>query len=208
MGDRNFSSSPRFGFVTDLAPTSRDHQHVDLGSDTFVLSAKGQPLRFTPLEKKFLVALDECHDLNIAAERIGKTLDWAHLFFRKPKIFEWMTKIGQEESARQGMTIRWLRAQLMAVYLGRETYWEGECSTCHVKQKSWIEPDDLKGVLSSDCLACKAPVLMNEMTIPVKKDRQQMVALQELSARIDPKVERVSHEFSDENFVFRAKESD
>lgn len=194
--------------MTDLSPISPDHQHLDVGRDTFALSANGVPLRFSPQEKKFLIALDETHSLDKACERVGKPVEWAKTFFKRPKIYEWMTKIAAEESAKSGMTIRWIRSQMMAVYLGKETWWEGECATCHVKQKSWIEPEDDKGVLSAPCLACQSPVLMNQVDNPIRKDRQQMVALQELASRVDPKIERISHEFTGEEFIFSAKESD
>lgn len=192
--------------MSDLAPSSPDHQHLEVGRDTFVLSSTGSPIRFSPIEKKFLVALDKTHDLQLAAEDVGKDLAWANSFFRKPKIHEWMTKIAQEQAAQSGMTVRWVRGQFLAVIRGKEVWWEGECSTCHVKQKTWIEPDDNLGTLSAPCLACAKPVLMNQIEHPVRMDRQQMVALQELASRIDPKVERISHEFSDENFVFQAKD--
>lgn len=192
--------------MPDLSPTSREHLHTDIGTDTFVLSPSGTPIRFTPLEKKFLVALDQTHNLSHACDLVQKSEDWAKMFFRKPKIHEWMTKLAQEQAAKSGMTVNWIRGTLLAVIRGKETFWEGECGLCHVKQKTWLIPNDDKGVLTEPCLACDSTVLMNEVSIPIKMDRQQMVALQELSARIDPKVERISHEFSDETFSFQAKE--
>lgn len=191
--------------MTDLSPTSLEHRHLDVGKDTFALSANGVPLRFTPLEKRFLVALDKHHDLQAAVDEIGKDINWANGFFKKPKIYEWMTKIAQEESAAKGMTVRWGRAMLMAVIRGKETYWEGECGTCHVKQKTWLEPDDDKGILTAPCLACQQPILMNVQERPMKLDRQQMVALQELLARTDPKTERIQVQSSDEDFIFKAQ---
>lgn len=194
--------------MTDLSPTSQDHAHRDFGRDTFALSATGTPIRFTPLEKSFLLALDQTHSLELAASKVGKDLEWAGKFFKRPKIYEWMTKVAQEESARQGMTVRWYRAQLLSVVRGRETWWEGECATCHVKNKTWIEPNDEKGVLTAACLACQSPVLMNLMERPVIMDRQQMTALQELGSRIDPKIERVSHEFTSDEFIFKPRDGE
>lgn len=192
--------------MSDLSPTSPEHTHQDLGRDTFVLSPSGTPIRFTPIEKKFLVALDQSHDLSQASAEVGRSLDWAKAFFKKPKIHEWMTKLAQEQAAKSGMTVNWIRATLLGVIRGKEIYWEGTCATCQIKQKTWLMPDDEKGVLTQPCLACESPVLMNEVVVPIKMDRQQMVALQELASRVDPKVERISHEFSDDNFIFQAKE--
>lgn len=192
--------------MSELSPNSPEHQHLDVGRDTFVLSPSGTPIRFRPLEKKFLVELDKSHNLKEAAEAIGKKESWAIAFFKRPKVNEWMTKIAQEQAAKSGMTVAWGRSMLMAVIRGKETFWEGECGQCHVPQKTWLMPDDEKGVLTEPCLACGQSVLMNEMTRPVRLDRQQMVALQELLARTDPKTERISHEFTNENYVFEAKE--
>lgn len=188
--------------MTELSPQSQDHQHKDIGRDTFVLSANGTPIRFRPTEKLFLIALDETHNIEIAAERAGKDLDWAKNFFKRPKIQEWMSLVAKQQSAITGMTIGWLRSEMASVYYGFKVWWEGDCELCHVKQKSWIEPED-DGTFP--CLACQHPVKMSEQKEIVKKDRQQMVALQELSSRIDPKVERISHEFSAETFNFTAQ---
>lgn len=192
----------------ELSPQSSQHTHgsIDVGRDTYVLTGDGAALRFTSIEKKFLLALDKTHDVQAAVKFIGKPLEWAEAFFKRPKIRQWMSKVAQEESARQGMTIRWLRAQLLAIYIGREVWWEGECSRCHTHQKTWIEPDDAKGVLSAECLACQAPVLMNQIERRFEKSRTQMQALQELANRIDPKIERIQVEATDDQFIFKTQE--
>jgi hypothetical protein len=192
--------------MTDLAPTSPEHQHTDIGSTTFVLSSQGTPLPFRPQEKRFLTAFDKTHNLEKACEEIGKPVAWGVAFFNRPKIHEWLTLIAAQAAAKNGMTVQWWFSMMLSVVLGKQTWWEGQCSTCKVKAKSYLEPDDDKGVLSSKCLACNAPVLMNLTEKPMKLDRQQMTALQELGSRISPKIERISHEFSDESYIFQPKE--
>lgn len=192
--------------MTDLSPISPEHQHADIGSTTFVISSDGTPLPFRPQEKRFLTAFDETHDLAKACERVGKSVDWGVAFFNRPKIHEWLTLIAAQAAVRNGLTQQWCMAEAMAIIQGHRIWWEGQCATCKVKAKSHLEPDDDKGVLSSKCLACGSPVLMNEVVEPVKKDRQQTAMLQEVMARVWPKVERISHEFSDENFIFKAQE--
>lgn len=149
------------------------------------------------------MVLDETHQLDKAAEAVGKDISWANAFFKRPKIQEWMSYIAKQQAAVSGMTIGWIRAEMMSVYLGYKLFWEGECSLCHVKQKSWVEPEDDSTL---PCLACQTPVQMQEIREPIKKDRQQALMLQEMANRIDPKIERVQHEFSSEQFHFKAQE--
>lgn len=189
--------------MSELSPLS--HKHINVGTDTYVQGPSG-PIRFTPSEKAFLVAFDSTHDPVKAAEAIGKEAEWGLAFFKKPKVAEWASKIAAEESAKQGMSIRWVRHEMMSVYLGKYVWWEGECSTCHVKVKTYTEPESDKGVLMESCYACSMPVLMNRHEEPCTKDRQQMVALQEIASRVDPKIERVQHEFESAEYVFLARE--
>lgn len=191
--------------LTPLSPSS--HPHTDLGSSTFVLSSQGTPLAFRPQEKRFLTAFDETHDLAKACEQIGKPVEWGMAFFNRPKVHEWLTLVASQAAAKNGMTVQWWFSMMLSVVNGRQMWWEGECGTCKVKLKTFLEPDDAKGVPSMSCLTCGSTVLMNTIEKPLRLDRQQMTALQELGARIVPKIERISHEFSDDTFVFKSQES-
>lgn len=192
--------------MSELSPIGGEHKHLDIGSDTFVIGPDGTPLRFQPQEKNFLAALDKTHSLELAAQAIGKSVEWAHAFFNRPKISAWSTHVAAQVAAKNGMTQHWWYAMMLAVVRGKMTWWEGECATCHVKQKTYLEPGDAKGISSAKCLGCGSDVLMNLTEQVIRLDRQQMTALQELGARIAPKIERISHEFTGETFEFTARD--
>lgn len=187
--------------MAELSPQRSGTRSVAFGNDTYALTADGRAIRFTSQEKAFLVALDQTHNPEEAAASIGKDASWALAFFRKPKIHEWITQVAAEEAARQGMTVRWWFNFAKNGMRGKEEFWEGECSTCHLKQKSFLEPDEAV----APCLACEAPVLMNLVEKPVKLTREQVVIWQEVGSRLVPKIERIQHEFESTSFVFKTQ---
>lgn len=165
----------------------------------------GRVFHFTVKEEAFLVALSQVHDMQKAAESIGKDLQWAQAFFKKPKNREWVSLKARQHAARTGTTQEWWYAFGRAVLAGKFEYWEGACSTCDIKLRTYMQPEEQAGVPAIPCDVCGAPVLMNKTEIPVKPTREQIVVWQELGARAVPKIERIQHEFTDETYSFKAQ---
>jgi hypothetical protein len=187
----------------DIAP-SNDPQSIEIPGEVIAAGEDGKVFPFSATEDKFLVALSDTHDIGQAAEKIGKDMAWAARFFRKPKNREWISLKSRQHAAKSGTTQEWFYAYGRAVLAGKFEWWDGVCTSCGCKVKTYIEPMNERTL---DCYLCTAPVLMTKQEILIKPTREQITVWQELGQRCSPKIERVSHEFVDSEFMFVARNS-
>lgn len=183
---------------------SSDPTSIEIPGEVIAAGEDGKVFPFSALEDKFLVALSETHDIQLAAEKIGKSMEWAARFFRKPKNREWISLKSRQHAAKSGTTVEWWYAFGRSVLAGKFEWWEGVCSSCGCKVKTYLEPMNER---TMDCYLCTAPVLMTAKEIKIAPTREQITVWQELGARCVPKIERIQHEFTDADFIFTARNS-
>lgn len=190
--------------MSDFSP-SGDPTALEIPGEVIAAGEDGKVFPFTPTEDRFLVALSDSHDIGTAAEKIGKDMAWVSRFFKKPKNREWISLKSRQHAAKSGTTQEWWYSYGRAVLAGKFEWWEGVCSTCSCKVKTYLEPMNER---TMDCYLCTAPVLMTRQEIAIKPTREQITVWSELGARAVPKIERVQHEFTDSEFLFSARSSE
>jgi hypothetical protein len=183
---------------------SNDPTSIEIPGEVIAAGEDGKVFPFTVLEDRFLVALSESHDITKAADAIGKDMEWAKRFFKRPKNREWISLKSRQHAAKSGTTMEWWYSYGRAVLAGKFEWWEGVCSSCSCKVKTYLEPMNES---TMGCYLCSAPVLMTRHEIPIKPSREQITVWSELGARAVPKIERVQHEFTDADFIFTARGS-
>ena len=187
----------------DAAP-SQDPTSIELPGEVIAAGEDGKVFPFSPTEDKFLVALSETKNIEQAVEKIGKDMKWAQRFFAKPKNREWISLKARQHAAKSGTTQEWWYSYGRAVLAGKFEWWEGVCSSCGCKVKTYLEPLNER---TTPCYLCQAAVLMTRQEIPIKPSREQIQVWSELGARAVPKIERIQHEFTDSEFLFVARNS-
>lgn len=187
------------GSGMDVSP-GNDPRSIEIPGEVVASGEDGRIYPFSVLEDRFLTALSELHDVGLASERVGKDLEWAGRFFRKPKVREWLTLKARQHASKSGTTTEWWYSYGRSVLAGKMDWWDGVCAECSCEVRTYLEPMNAK---TMGCYLCNSPVLMTRHEQAVKPTREQIVVWSELGARAVPKIERVQHEFTDDTFVFK-----
>lgn len=183
-----------------------------VGNDVFFPPWKvsGQDFHFNYDQTRFMYFLQENHgDIDRACRLIGKPIDWATKFIASRKFREFRNAKIAEASVRNGLGEWWWEYGVDGAKGYRECY-EAHCSLCKGKSlyrvtEAEMTRDDEMG-LHFKCKTCLQDVDAEYKREDVKPTREQVQFWSELGNRLAPKIERVQHSFTDENFVFTSGE--
>jgi hypothetical protein len=167
----------------------------------------GKVFHFNAVQTRFLYALQtNGGDVEKAALCCGKEVAWAQRFLASRKFKDFRNAKLASMSVRNGDLVEeWWKYGRDGMKGSREHY-ESVCHMCHEKNEYSVPEvemtrnDDMK--LNVSCKVCLQPVVP-ELKIEIfKPSREQVQFWSELGNRLSPKIERVQHQFSSENFSF------
>lgn len=189
---------------------AQDPNALVIGDKVFVqgLSAGGKLFVFTRHQMQFLLALQKLKSPEAAAISVNQTEDWAKKFLSSRKFKSYVANKMQEFSVKNGMTVEWWMQFGKWLADGKKTYFEGVCAYCadavqfSPYEAEVFRQDDM--TFAAECPLCFKPILLKEITEPFHPTREMVEGWKEVGSRILPKVERVHHEFSKEEFTFEA----
>lgn len=75
---------------------------------------------FTPIQSRFLAALMEKKSLDLAADAVGRSVQWCKDFMNEPNTIDYMNDIIEEEAIAKGLVPRWFFNQLYKVWNGQK----------------------------------------------------------------------------------------
>lgn len=184
-----------------------------IGDQVFfqALFADARPFVFTKAQMEFLFSLQETKSIETACAVVNKSPEWAKLFLSSRKFRTFRNAKLQEASVKNGITIEWWYQFGKEISQGYVECYSGECSMCHEKpiftvyEAESFRQDDMS--IKAQCPVCFIAIAIELKHEDFTPTREQVVAWQELGARLVPKIERVQHEFAKENFVFESSES-
>lgn len=196
-----------------LALAAGDARAIRIG-DTVLYApvmVGGKAFQFDPWQNGFLYHLQASHgDLEVACRAIGKSLDWAQKFMTTRKFREFRSAKLANAAVSNGALFEEWRETGIAGMRGYRQWWTGACALCHeenvyneVELESFRQ-DDM--TLHATCKVCFQPVLSEYHKEEFKPSREQVQFWSELGARVSPKIERISHEFSSETFQFQTED--
>jgi hypothetical protein len=190
--------------------SSKGTHALVIGNQVFVaaLFADNKPFVFTRDQMEFLLALESMKAVEAAALAVGKDEIWAKAFLSSRKFKTFLSAKMQEFSVKNGLTVEWWYAYGKAVTAGKREWYEGACEfclgTCKMSdyQAESFRQDDM--TLKAECPVCFKQIHLIKKEEAFNPSREQMEAWKEFGARLIPKIERVHHQFSDEEMVFTA----
>jgi hypothetical protein len=174
-----------------------------IGEKTFYFSL--QP-------RTFIVALQTYGgDIDKACRAAGTTLEWAKKFFSTRKFREFRNAKLRALAQRSGNLVEWWWEMGLSGARGYIEWYEGSCEICHeVNKFTTTEADSFKDdnmQIKATCKVCLQPIqAVEHKKEEFKPSREQVQFWSEIGNRVSPKIERISHEFSSENFVFQTED--
>lgn len=173
---------------------------------TIGLAVSGKLFVFSPAQMDFLLSLQKLKSVDAAAIHVGKDTEWAKRFLASRKFRQYINSKMEEFSVRNGLTVEWWYQFGKWVADGQKEYYKVRCTDCPLEvtmntyEVESFRQDDM--TLEVPCPACYKPTTTTHEVEPFKPSREQVVAWQDLGARLIPKIERVHHEFTGETFSF------
>ena len=178
-----------------------------LGNQIFIapVMAGGRPFVFTRDQAYFLMALQNMKNIHAAAVSVGKDEAWADKFLSCKKFVAFRNWKLEESRAKNGITIDYLMQYMEWTMEGKKKWYEATCQCGFVDEWSIAQAercrdDDMNFV--AQCEICYRPMVLKYMEDKFEPTREQNEMWKEAAARLWPKVERVHHQFSSEEFVF------
>lgn len=167
---------------------------------------------FDAFQVRFLYALQKFGgNLEKSAEFCGKSLEWAKKFVISRKFREFRNAKLASSAVRNGDLLDWWWKTGLDGARGFREWYQGSCSICmsaNIFETSEIEmfrQDDM--TLKPTCKVCLQDITVDYMQEKFAPSREQVQMWSELGNRVAPKIERVQHEFTAENFSFVSEES-
>lgn len=164
---------------------------------------------FDPWQNGFLFYLQKhSGDMELACNKIGKPMEWAQKFISTRKFREFRTARINASAISNGALFDEWRETGIAGMRGYRDWYESNCGLCNETNKySVIEAESFRDenmTMKASCKVCLQPVSgMEYKKEEYAPTREQVQFWSEIGARVSPKIERISHEFSSENFVFQ-----
>ena len=155
---------------------------------------------------EFLWALQQMKAVSAAAIAVGKDEPWATKFLQSRKFRSFRNAKILESSIKNGLTIEWWYEFGKNLTEGEKVRWLGNCVTCadvfefNAYEVEEQRTDDMAVALP--CPVCSSPLSLKQDVVPFKPTREQVEGWKELGSRLTPKIERVHHQFSNEEIVF------
>lgn len=182
-----------------------------IGSKVFIaaLYADNKPYVFTRDQMNFLIGLQKMRNQEAAAIAVGKDSVWANNFLTSKKFRSYVSSKLIEYSVKNGITVDWWYQFGKWLTEGKKEYYESTCTGClftwtlNVHEAEEARDDNMDFAVSCPACTCaKCAVVLKEE--PFKPTREQVEGWKELGQRLIPKIERVHHQFSKEEFVFES----
>lgn len=167
----------------------------------------GRPFHFNALQNRFLYALQTFNgSIPKACAFVNQPEEWAMKFISSRKFREFRNAKIASMSVRNGDLVDWWWEFGIDGAKGYRECYEGYCALC--TQKNIYKPTEVEMTRADDmslhvaCKACLQPIEVEHKKEEFKPSREMVQFWSEIGNRVAPKIERVSHEFSSENFVF------
>lgn len=167
----------------------------------------GKVFHFNAIQTRFMYSLQtNGGDVEKAAIGCGKEVAWAQRFLASKKFKEFRNAKLASMAVRNGDLMEWWWKMGLDGAKGKIEWYEGVCHLCHAKNEYSVAEmemtrnDDMK--LCPSCKVCLQPVEAELKSEMFKPSREQVQFWSELGNRLSPKIERVQHQFSSENFSF------
>lgn len=177
-----------------------------LSQEPFVVGDK--LFLFDLSQRTFIAALQKHEgDVERACVAAGKPIEWAQKFFSTRKFREFRNARLRAMAQRAGGLVDWWWEMGLAGARGFVEWWEGKCELCHEENKfttteiELFRQDDMS--VKATCKCCMQPLVVEIHREAYKPSREQVQCWSEIGNRVSPKIERIQHEFSDEQFVFK-----
>lgn len=168
--------------------------------------------QFDPWQNGFLYWLQELKgDMELACRKVGKSLEWGQRFISTRKFREFRNSKITNLAVNNGALLEEWREIGISGMRGYRDWYEGKCDLCHEDNQfsttdiEVFRNDDMALLVS--CKVCFQPITTEYKKEEFHPTREQVQFWSEIGNRVSPKIERVQHEFSNENFVFAEKES-
>ena len=172
------------------------------------LAVAGKLFVFNPKQMQFLLAVQKLKNVHAASLAVGRDEEWGKTFLKSRKFTDYLAAKLEEHSVKNGLTPEYLIRWGQEAMEGKRSWYEGVCPSCQYANTfnnyefAEGQDDDLKPSLS--CKRCFSPTNVEYKESEFKPTREQMEAYKELKSTIIPKVERVHHQFSNEEIVFES----
>jgi hypothetical protein len=195
--------------MSDKHPTENSTALIIGGEvKTVGLAVAGKLFVFTPNQMQFLINLQRMKEPTAAALSIGKDEEWGKKFLTSAKFKKYISCKMEEYSVKNGLTVEWWYQFGKWVTEGEKSWYDVECVYCkylgtmNVYEVESYRADDMS--LEVPCPSCCKPVTLMYRAESFKPTREQVVAWQDLGARLIPKIERVHHQFENAEIIFES----
>jgi hypothetical protein len=173
------------------------------------LAVGGRLFVFSPVQMQFLLALQRMKNAAAAAMSVGKDEAWGDGFLRSRKFRDYISSKMEEFSVRNGLTVEWWYGFGKAMTDGFRESYRIHCLSCEYGggMRAWevenYRRDDM--TLEVPCPVCYKLVTTELVKEDFQPTREQVVAWQELGARLIPKIERIHHQFDKSEIIFESE---
>ena len=186
---------------------------IVLGNQVYMapVMAGNRPFVFTKDQARFLMALQRMKQIHAAAISVGKDEAWGEAFLKCKKFVTFRNLKLEESRAKNGVTVDYLMQYANWTMEGKKKWYEAKCETCQltdewsVAQAETCRDDDMNFL--ANCEICFRPLLLTYKEEKFEPTREQNEMWKETASRLWPKVERIHHQFSSEEFVFESGET-
>lgn len=175
---------------------------------TVGMAVSGRLFVFTPTQMQFLLNLQKMKNVLAAALSVDKPEEWAQGFLKSRKFREYIACKMEEYSVKNGLTVEWWYQFGKWTADGAKESVRVKCGFCgYAGEMTCYEAETHRGDdmgLEIPCPACWKPAAHEVWREAFTPSREQVVAWQDLGARLIPKVERVHHMYTNEEIIFQS----
>lgn len=164
---------------------------------------------FTPRQTHFLLNLQKLKNVAAASLSVDKPEDWGQSFLKCAKFRRYVTAKLNQFSDKNSLTIDWWYQFGKWAAEGKKDFFQVTCDGCSYSDKmlpyevATHRQDDM--TLEIPCPRCTKIMTAEEKSEAFTPSREQLVAWQDLGARLIPKIERVHHQFENSEIVFETE---
>lgn len=155
-----------------------------------------------------MLAHQKTKSVEMAAQMVNKDLEWAQTFLKSPKFRKFVYSKMAQFSAQNGLTVEWWYAFGKQLTEGYSEHYEYRCEFCEFQgtmnnyEAETYRDDDMQ--FKASCQSCYKPITLNFVKEKFLPSREQVEGWKELGSRLIPKIERIHHQFSNEEIIFES----
>lgn len=175
------------------------------------LTSNWQTFVFTPTQMQFIKNLEKLKNIHAAGLSVGWREETATGFLKSRKFQRYIGCRLQAVTARASMGSEAWWQYCRDVANGYRELVKAKCTVCDWSEE--ITPYEAETARRDDmtldlhCRDCQMPATVERETVPFKPTREAVVAWQEWGARVEPKIERVHHNFENTQIIFESADS-